>query len=88
MISSERGWYRLAVNVVGHQNRQTRDEVAGSVRLHMHEGLEHSVPRGMDVGHIFQCIDVSSLPFVRQANLQPCQDKVSMEGIFIVFGLG
>jgi hypothetical protein len=49
---------------------------------------DHSVPQGMDVGHIFQCIAVPYLLFVRQAYLQTCQDKVSLEERFMVFDLG
>jgi hypothetical protein len=42
----------------------------------------------MDVGHIFHCIAVSYLLFMRQANLQTCQDKVPLEEKFMVFSLG
>jgi hypothetical protein len=39
----------------------------------------------MDVGHIFQCIAVSFLLFVRQANLPPCcQDEVPLVEKFMV----
>jgi hypothetical protein len=62
----------------GIEHRQIKDDVAGVSSITRQKARNHSVSREMDVGdvgNICQCIAVSYLLFVRQANLQRVRTK-------------
>jgi hypothetical protein len=69
---------------IGNQRRGGRRQLDHTCT----RAWDHSVPQGMDVGHICQCKAVSYLLFVRQVYLQTCHEKVPLEERFMVFGLG